>query len=186
MVLHVISLFTGVAHQPLRVLDMCTGSGCIGLALAAAFPAWRVLGIDINPAALALAQENKRELGLINIEFELGSLFNPEPWARTFDLIISNPPYINHASRQLMSNDVLEWEDPNALFADNDGAIFYDKLISLAYRCLSPAQGELPGLVMEFGVDQKNMAEYLLDKGCRSVKIHNDSAGLARWAGCQI
>ena len=182
----VIDRFAQYRDEPLVVLDMCTGSGCIALALAAAFPAWQIVGVDINPAAIELAQENKNMLALSNVSFIEGSLFNSVMWARPFDLIISNPPYISESSHALVGKDVLAWEDKGALFADDNGYAFYHELIAQAKKLItSPCEGR-PHLIFEFGVDQKDMAQYLSQQGCRSIEIHKDCAGVKRWSGCQI
>jgi release factor glutamine methyltransferase len=186
MVLWIIETFKEYAHMPLVVLDMCTGSGCIALALAAAFPAWQLIGVDVNPAAIALAQENQRVLGLKNVKFEQGSLFDPGSWELPVDLVVSNPPYVNRAFLERVGSDVLKWEDHAALFAEHEGWAFYDALIDVAKRLMSNKTSIKPHVIMEFGVDQANMGQYLLDRGCESIEVKHDAAGLNRWAGCRI
>lgn len=186
MVAWVINRFAQYRDEPIVVLDMCTGSGCIALALAAAFPAWQIVGVDINPAAVELAQENKNMLALNNVSFILGSLFNSVMWARPFDFIVSNPPYISEFSCSLVGKDVLAWEDKGALFADDNGYAFYHELIAQAKKLITVPHEDRLHLIFEFGVDQKDMAQYLSQKGCRSIEIHKDCAGVNRWSGCQI
>jgi release factor glutamine methyltransferase len=186
MVAWVIERFAQYRHEPLVVLDMCTGSGCIALALAAAFPRWQIVGVDINPAAIELAQENKNMLQLGNVSFIEGSLFNSAPWARPFNLIISNPPYISQSSHELVGKDVLAWEDKAALFADDNGSAFYHELIAQAKKLITLPDKSRPHLIFEFGVDQEDMAKYLLQNACRSIEIHKDCMGINRWSGCQI
>ncbi|MBM3886636.1 peptide chain release factor N(5)-glutamine methyltransferase [Candidatus Dependentiae bacterium] len=186
MVLWTIEKFASEKESPLRVLDMCTGSGCIALALASAFPAWQVFGIDNNEEAINLAQENKKLLKLENVFFEQGSLFNVTDWDGPYDLIISNPPYISESSRHLVGLDVLIWEDKNALFAQNEGNAFYCKLIELAKKEIQQVSGNFPQLIVEFGVDQDQMDKYLVKYACTSIEIYRDRAGIKRWAACQV
>lgn len=222
MVLWIIEQFQDVAHEPLRVLDLCSGSGCIALALAAAFPTWQIIGVDISAEALALAEENRQVLGLGNVGFQQGSIFEDGSWLQSYDLIVSNPPYISKQSRHLVGADVLVWEDERALFADQEGWVFYERLAELAKQLTAhflrdaaeaapqdervsstaahPEEGgkpvskemsgvlnnKKPNLVIEFGVDQQNMEQFLLDRGSASVEICCDSAGRRRWAWCRI
>lgn len=186
MVLWIIEQFQDVANEPLRVLDACTGSGCIALALAATFPAWQVVGIDISTEALALAEENRQALGLSNVTFQQQSLFEDGPWLQPLDLIVSNPPYIAYASRHLVGEDVLAWEDERALFADGEGWVFYERLVQLAKRNAQDDATTKPNLIVEFGVDQHSMKQFLLNHCATSIQLCNDSAGLKRWAGTRI
>ena len=186
MVCWIIKTFAAHAQEPLVVFDLCTGSGCIALALAKAFPRWHITGIDINPAALALAEDNKKLTGLHNVTFKQGSIFAPNDWATRCDLIVSNPPYINRASINLVGHDVLAWEDENALFANNNGWAFYEEIAQLGKQILTPTNTSHPNLIWEFGVDQVIMDKFLLQSGYRSVEINKDSGGLDRWAGCQV
>lgn len=186
MVGWIIKTFLPYAHYPLVVFDLCTGSGCIALAIASSFPEWKVVGIDINSEAIALAEENKSTTGIRNVSFKEGSIFSPHDWARPCDLIISNPPYIDRASIDLVAQDVLVWEDKQALFADNCGWAFYEEIAKIGKKILSPRNNGHPNLIWEFGVDQKSMPDFMITSGYRSVKIHKDLAGLERWAEGQV
>lgn len=174
------------AQEPLVVLDLCTGSGCIALALAHAFPAWKVIGVDSNPAAIELADENRRALKVENATFYQASVFEEGVWRQSCDLIVSNPPYINQSSRDLVSPEVLAWEDEKALFADDEGWAFYELLVKLARLLVRPTSLSISTLIFEFGADQDSMEEFLLNRGCRSIEIHRDAAGIKRWAGSQV
>ena len=79
-----------------RALDLCTGSGCIALAMAHYQPQWQVIGLDISPSALSLAAENKARLRISNVEFIQSDLFAAAP-KQPFQLIVTNPPYVTHA-----------------------------------------------------------------------------------------
>ena len=97
--------------QKLIILDVCTGTGCIALLCAKMLPHSRVYGVDINSQAIALAEKNKRQLGIDNVTFLLSDLFNQLPRGLMYDLIISNPPYISATEYQYLAPSVSLWED---------------------------------------------------------------------------
>jgi release factor-specific protein-(glutamine-N5) methyltransferase len=96
-----------------RVLDVGTGSGCIALTLKAEAPGLAVLGTDISPGALAVARKNAKQLG-VGVAFEKHDLISPSLRARAFDLVVSNPPYLEFG-RDPIASDVKKWEPRAAL-----------------------------------------------------------------------
>lgn len=116
-------------ETPAKVLDLCTGSGAIGITLAAERPSAHVDLTDISPDALAVAAENAKVLGVAERTRCLrGDLFAAlEPDAR-YDLITCNPPYIAEAERPSLARDILDHEPALALFADDHGLSFYRRL----------------------------------------------------------
>jgi release factor glutamine methyltransferase len=110
------------------ILDLGTGSGCIALALAHAFPRAHVTASDINPRALELAKQNARKNGINNICFIESDLFKNIA-QKSFDLIVSNPPYIAHYYQVTLSDSVINWEDHRALFAPKNGLELIEKII---------------------------------------------------------
>jgi len=125
-------------YPPQRILDLCTGSGCIALALAAAFPKASVVAIDLSEQAVALAQENRDRLGLLRVDIRQGDLYEAVRPGETFDVIVANPPYIPEQAWQRLYPSVKEWEDRSALVADNDGTALIEKIIVQAPQFLSP------------------------------------------------
>jgi len=113
------------AVSPCRVLDLCAGSGCIGLALAREFPDADVAAVDISPDALRYARENAARNGVANIAFTEGDLFEPLTPGASFDLIVSNPPYIPAPQIETLEPDVRCWEPRIALAGGGDGLDFY-------------------------------------------------------------
>jgi release factor glutamine methyltransferase len=102
-------------------LDLCTGSGCVAIALARARPTWSVTASDVSPAALALARHNTRRTGAIrNLELLEGSLFAPVA-GRRFDLVTANPPYIPSGEIAALPVDVRGFEPLLALDGGADG-----------------------------------------------------------------
>lgn len=120
------------------IVDIGTGSGCIALALKKAFPAARVLGVDVSDAALVQARENARINGL-EVEWVRADILNDDLQSLpTIDLIVSNPPYVPRCDANEMSEHVLAHEPHVALFVpDDDPMLFYRAIGSLAYQRLS-------------------------------------------------
>ncbi len=136
------------------ILEIGTGSGCIALSIAQSFPHVQVTATDINPKALQLAEHNAKKNNITNITFFESDLFQNIPRKQCFDLILSNPPYINPTMSETMVPQVLQWEDKQALFAQDQGLQVIDKIIKKApaYVC---KQSILPyQLVVEHDYNQ--------------------------------
>ncbi len=127
-------------RPPSTILDLCTGSGCIAIALKKAFPQAAVTAVDISPGALAVARRNAEANGLeVNfVESDiLSDDFNLQ--SSVFNLITANPPYVRHSERTAMSPNVLEHEPHGALFVpDEDPLLFYRAVAAVAARRLAP------------------------------------------------
>lgn len=162
-----------------RLLDLGTGSGAIALAFASERPAWRVLGLDIRPEAVALAQHNAARLALANAEFResdwFAALKDDESRPR-FSLIVSNPPYIAAGDPHLAMGDV-RFEPRSALVADGDG------LADLRYLVKRAREHLLPGgwLLLEHGWSQAAaVREALETAGYAEVVSRRDLGGHER------
>jgi release factor glutamine methyltransferase len=156
-----------------RVADLGTGSGAIALALAGERPQWQLVATDVSDAALTVARGNATALGLPGVEFRLGSWYAalaPEP----FDLLISNPPYIDAGDAALL---LLQHEPQLALTPGADG------LASLRHLAAGAAVHLRPGgwLLLEHGRDQAaSVRDALVLAGFRHVRSHRDLAGIER------
>lgn len=140
----------------LRVADLGTGSGAIALALACERPNARVIAVDVSPAALELARANARELEVRNIEFRQGDWFAPLA-GESFDLIASNPPYIETDDPHLAQGD-LRYEPAGALASGVDGL---DAIRIIARE--APAHLRAGGwLLIEHGWEQGDAVRALL------------------------
>ncbi|MFD1319400.1 peptide chain release factor N(5)-glutamine methyltransferase [Loigolactobacillus zhaoyuanensis] len=137
------------AQQPLRVLDLGTGSGAIAVSLKLARPKWQVCASDISTAALAVATANAQHLGAA-VEFKHSDVFAAMDQMQ-FDLIISNPPYIATSEREVMDASVLAHEPATALFAAESGLAIYRQIFSGLPQHLV-ANGHFFG---EFGYQQR-------------------------------
>lgn len=163
------------ARPPGRVADLGTGSGAIALALAAERPHWRLTATDVSAEALALASANAAALNLPQIELLAGSWFEPLH-GRTFDLIVSNPPYVaeNDAA---MQDPALRYEPRIALTPGHDALSSLREIIRCAPEHLEPDGW----LLLEHGADQASaVARELVGRGFRSVRSHRDLAGRER------
>lgn len=159
------------------ILDLCTGSGCIALALAKEFPCAKVIGTDLSPKALRYARENTSTSGLGNVTFRKGSLFGPIKRGETFDLITANPPYIIRSEISELQREVKDWEPVNALDGGNDGLDFYREILGRAGRYIKPAGS----LIMELGYGQAGtVSDIAIQNGFDVISITRDLAGIER------
>ncbi len=165
-----------IPDRPLRVLDLGTGSGVIGITLALERPSWRVTLSDLSPAALTVAKQNCRRFGL-KLPLVASNLFQ-KLVGRRFDLIVTNPPYIDRRATGIMDQAVLDYEPHLALFADENGLGFYHRLFNQVGDHLLPG-GQLFG---ETGYDQEETIQTLLHRCDQRAKIEtrHDVAGKMR------
>lgn len=164
-----LALLAGVAGAP-RVCDLGTGSGAIALALAAERPDWQITATDVSAAALEVARSNARRLGLTQVQFLLGDWLTPLA-GRTFELIVSNPPYIGAHDAALRA---LRHEPRGALTPGDSGLEALRQLIAQAPAHLQPGGW----LVLEHGADQgAAVSAALVEAGYARVGCHRDLAG---------
>lgn len=130
----------GTLREEANLLDLCTGSGCIAIALAKRFPCAKVCAVDISTKAVAMAERNARQ-NAATVSFIQADILKPMPALphSAFDLIISNPPYVQEQERQQMERNVLDFEPPVALFVpDDDPLRFYRTIGQYAATHLAP------------------------------------------------
>ena len=158
----------------MRILDICTGSGCILLSLLKYSNECEGLGVDISDDALAVARENAQNLGL-ETEFRHSDLL--EKVEGKFDMIVSNPPYIETAVIDTLMPEVREHEPMLALDGREDGLYFYRRIVE---QCTSyMTRGAR--LFFEIGYDQDEaVKDMMIHKGFCEVEIIKDYAGLDR------
>lgn len=126
----------------LKVLDLCTGSGAIALALARNLRFPRIEAIDISPSALAYAKENASKLR-VSVKFLKEDIFTVSFDAEEFDIIVSNPPYVDDSEKKEIEANVLKYEPHEALFVPDDNPlVFYNRIAMIAAYSLKP-QGKL-------------------------------------------
>ncbi len=155
-----------------RILDIGTGSGCIATTLALETKA-RVTATDLSPAALRIAQDNARRLDA-PVEFVECDLAASLP-GQTFDLVVSNPPYIATTDKPTLQREVRDHEPELALYGGEDGLEIYRRLIPEASRVLKSGGW----LMLEIGATQADALSAMLDSWTE-VRIQKDLAGLPR------
>jgi release factor glutamine methyltransferase len=166
-----------------RIVDVCTGSGAIAVALARALPAAELTATDLSDAALTIARENAQHNGVEpRIRFSQGDLFAPVAGER-FDLVVANPPYVPTIERESMSVEVRDHEPALALFAGVDGLDIYRRLIAAAPNVL--VSGGF--IVLEIGYGQARAVEGLLaTAGFRQIESIPDLQGIPRVAWARL
>lgn len=179
-----------VHSRRFSVLDIGTGSGCITLALAKAFPQATVIGCDINIQAIELARKNQALNNISNVTFVQSDLFASLPFANKFDLVVSNPPYGSHNEWTTLSDEVKNWEDPAAFIAGTTGNEFYEKILAQISTWLKTdsilKKHSLPQIVFELGVGNINIDQIFKQYGYPKTVAHTDLQGKTRWIECQI
>ncbi len=161
-----------------RMLDLCTGSGCVAIAFAKARPTWRVVAADLSAEAAALARENVQRAGVAhNVAVLEGDLFAAVSDRSCFELITANPPYIPSGEIESLDADVRDFEPRLALDGGADGLSITRRIVQNAARYLSP--GGL--LALEGGFDQAPaVAGLLADSGFGEIARAKDLAGIER------
>ena len=168
------------AKEGARILDVCTGSGCIAIALRRMVPSSEVWAMDISPEALAIARENGAEYAP-EVRFVEGDAlvdFSAQFKGVMFDAIVSNPPYIPESDRAHMRPNVTEHEPDIALFVeDSDPLIFYRAIAQTGRKMLN-ADGRLYFEIYESLVEQ--MVAMLEREGYTEVTVKEDFRGKPR------
>jgi release factor glutamine methyltransferase len=164
-----------VTTQEACIADLGTGSGAIALAIASERPVWKVVATDMSGDALTVASDNASQLNIVNVEFRQGSWCDALP-PQLFDLIVSNPPYIDAADAHLTQGD-LRFEPRSALVAADDGLADIRTLCSQAPQRLKPGGW----LLLEHGWTQgPTVAAILQSSGLETVRTLKDLNGIDR------
>ncbi len=168
--------------EPVRVVDVGTGSGAIAVTIAHHLRKAEVTALDLSGAALAVARENAEHNGVgEGIRFLEGDLLAPVA-GESFDIVVSNPPYVPNTDRALIAVEVREFEPPLALFAGEDGLDVYRRLIPEAFAALVPGGF----LALEMGFSQaENVRTLLSGAGFAGVEFIADLQGIPRVASAQ-
>ncbi len=164
-----------------RVLDLGTGTGAIALALAKEKPNWTLTGVDVQPDAVALAQQNVQLMALANCQIKQSSWFNALA-GEQFDLIVSNPPYIDAQDPHLALGDV-RFEPDSALVAPEQGLADIRHICTQAPQFLTPSGW----LWLEHGYQQSEAVQQILvDAGFTEVQSVKDYGDQWRITGGQL
>ena len=171
-----------VMRPKMKVLDMCTGSGCIVLSILKMcrekyyMTDLQGIGVEVSEEALKVARENGRRLG-VPVTWIQSDLFAKIPEEEKYDVIVSNPPYIETAVIDTLQEEVRLHDPYIALDGKEDGLYFYRRIISEAGKYLK-MQGKL---MFEIGCDQAEAVEELMkNAGYEQITVKKDLAGLDR------
>lgn len=160
--------------QPLKLLDLGTGTGCLLLSLLSELPQAHGLGIDISDKALMVAQENAESLGLRNrARFMLSDWDAELEVTEKFDVILCNPPYIALSEKPELAADVIDYEPSSALFAGRDGLDEYGKLARILPKRLRAGGIALLEIGHQQAADVLNL---LKSAGLKNMEIVRDLA----------
>ena len=165
-----------LSHAPenATVLDVGTGSGCIPISLKLERPSLQVEAWDISKGALDMARQNAQTLHA-EVSFLLQDIFEWPTSAGSWDVIVSNPPYVTEEEKKEMANHVLDFEPHLALFVPNDDALrYYEALADFAIERLSNGGYLCLEINQYFGTQ---MLELLFSKGFQEVQLKKDFKG---------
>ncbi len=161
-------------QNSIRILDIGTGSGCIAISLAKNMLSSKVFAIDVSEDALATAKKNA-EINKVEVTFEQKNILEAVDLDSSFDVIVSNPPYVRNLEKAEIKPNVLKYEPHLALFVDdNDALLFYRNISQLALKNLNP-NGKL-----YFEINQylgKETVELLQALGFSDVELKKDIYG---------
>jgi release factor glutamine methyltransferase len=171
--------------EPLVILDMCSGSGCIAIALATAFPSAHITAVDIATHAIELIKKNIQHNHTNNIIPLQSDLFESLEHKPQFDLIVSNPPYITPDEYCALDHSVKNWEDPLALWAEDQGLALIKNIVEQAQTYIRPnpllQSYDIPQIIIEIGHAQANVVKaMMLSAEYNHIDIHKDFAGKDR------
>lgn len=167
--------------DPMLILDIGTGSGCIALALAKELPLSKVIATDISEEALTLARKNAEKNNIVNIDFRYSDIYQELEPAHQFDVIVSNPPYISPKEWHAVSARIREWEDKEALVAPDQGLAIIREIISNAPHYLKQhkkfSEYHIPRIVTEIGYTQAAHVRDLMEQVGFSAQAWQDMYG---------
>lgn len=167
--------------ENLRVVDIGTGTGAIAVSLKLARPHWQIAAIDLSEAALAVAKENAAQLGA-EVAFYQGDTLTPVG-DQSWDIIVSNPPYISEQEWELMDASVRQFEPQMALFAAENGLVMYRKIADQAKKLLTP-DGKI---FVEIGFQQGKSVQRIFAEAFpdKKVTVIQDLSGKDRLVAVQ-
>jgi len=177
LVEEVLAALKNIPSEKIKILDLCTGSGCIGIAAANYDNRVTAILSDFNPACVNIAKNNVQKHGLVNrVSVIESDLYKGIP-KNKFDIITANPPYIPSGNISDLEEDVRLYEPMAALDGGKDGLSFYRKIISETPEYLKPTGR----LVLEIGIGQSDAVKHiLLANSFTEISIKKDISGIPR------
>ena len=167
------TVVTKIGHDRVRVLDIGTGSGCIGISIAKLCPNAEVTLLDYSDAILAVARENA-ELNGVNVKLMRCDILEEIPTGE-YDIIVSNPPYIETETIFSLDNIVSSYEPPEALDGGFDGLMFYHRIVEEVAKEILTEDG---AIAFEIGYTQGDaVSEILHEEDFSNIKVLRDPCG---------
>lgn len=167
--------------EDLKILDLCTGSGCIAISLGRNLKFPEITAIEKSSAALEVAKANSKKL-MTKVKFIEGDIFSWKPDTK-FDIIVSNPPYVDDSEAKDMEKNVLDFEPHEALFVrDNNPLVFYKRIAEIAQQSLLE-RGEV-----YLEINPRHVSELMglmTEYGFHDIEVLKDSAGKDRFLICR-
>jgi release factor glutamine methyltransferase len=165
--------------QPVRIVDIGTGSGCLAVTLARFLPQAQVVGWDVSAEALDMARRNADSLSAPGATFETMDILNvPPAETRQFDCVVSNPPYVTRSEAADMDRNVLDYEPSIALFVeDNDPLVFYKAVAEFAKNHLTANGACYVEINERFGDATRQV---FADYGFGQIQVYKDIHGKDR------
>lgn len=175
-------IYTDFKNTSCTILDIGTGSGAIAVSLAKLLPEAEVTAIDVSEDALKIAEANATS-NAVNVQFIKQDILDCQALDRSYDVIVSNPPYVRNLEKVEIKSNVLNYEPHLALFVEDQNAlIFYKKIAELAIKALQPNG------ILYFEINQYLSAEtvsLLKNIGFSQVELRDDFAGKPRMIKAQ-
>ena len=163
------------ADEKFKMLDIGSGTGCISIIAAKNFRQANILGSDNCQECVDTCKKNAELLNCSSVNFRLSDIFSDIKGR--FDVIVSNPPYISYSDKSQVQPNVFRYEPRNALFAENNGYYFYEKIISQAHNYLCGKSI----LIFEIGINQeKRICELLKENNFAQIRIIKDFNNINR------
>ncbi|NWF75169.1 MAG: peptide chain release factor N(5)-glutamine methyltransferase [Nitrospirae bacterium] len=164
-------------NSNIKVLDLCTGSGCIALAIASVIPEIKVYGIDNSSESIKYALKNAKINNIQNVTFFESNLYESIGKDFKFDLIVSNPPYIKKSDLSNLQPDIKDWEPLNALDGGNNGLDYYRIIIPDAKDYLK----KNGYIILEIGMSQAESIRKIAEiAGFTNITLIKDYLGIER------
>lgn len=159
-------------NPKVKVLDIGTGSGCIAISLADKLKQAQVMAIDISEKAIEIARKNAQSYNL-EVTFQVDDILGKPKLPESFDIIISNPPYVRESEKSQMHKNVLDYEPESALFVDDKNAlVFYDGICKKAANGLLKEKGIILFEINEFLGNE--MISLLESNGFKDIRLEKD------------
>jgi release factor glutamine methyltransferase len=184
--LHIIEQLQLLDNKKINILDLCTGSGCIAIALGHHLLLAEIVATDIVDTALELTEKNIEHNKILNVTPLKSDLFASIPQGMLFDIIVSNPPYITPSEFAELDETVTRWEDHGALVAADDGLAIIKEIIVQAPRFIHINDEmkikNIPQVVVEIGYMQGAAVRDLMNAAhYNDVLVHKDLEGKDRF-----